>query len=161
MYSYAGWRALRSRVEALPSDRQAAFALACAEGAVGADVDLQGALEAGWDALVKRGDVSELLKSLERRRELDDDRVAATHYALSSVQGQPDAAWWAASRAMDQVFGAVEYPEDAVAFQPVETDALSRVVQAEITRQMRLLMTAESALHLRSAVGDLRTSGQS
>jgi hypothetical protein len=79
---------------------------------VGADVDLQGALEARWDAL-------------------------------------------------DQAFGAVEYPEDAVAFQPVETDALSRVVQAEMTRQMHLLMTAESALHLRSAVGDLRTSGQS
>jgi hypothetical protein len=48
-----------------------------------------------------------------------------------------------------------------VAFRPVEADALSHVVQSEITRQMHLLMTAESALNLTAAVGHLRSSGQS
>jgi len=161
MDSYADWQSLRSRVKALPIERQAAFALACADGGVGPDVGLLGALESGWDALVNRGDVSRLLKNLERRRDLDEDRVAATHYALSSVQGQADAAWWAASRAMDQAFDAVEHPEDAVAFRPVEADALSHVVQSEITRQMNLLMTAESAPNLMAAIGCLRSNGQS
>ena len=154
--SYAGWKAMRSRVDALPADRQAAFALACAQGAVGSDVGLLGSLQSGWDALVDHGDATQALTALERDHELDDDAVAATHYALSSVQGQAGAAWWAASRAMDQAFAGVEYPQDAVAFRPVEADALSAMVQSETTRQLRLLEAAESARDLTAAVSHLR-----
>lgn len=159
--SYEGWKALRSRVDALAVDRQAAFTLACAQGAVGPDVGLLGALESGWDALVGHGDVAQVLTDLERGHELDDDALAATHYALSSVQGQAGAAWWAASRVMDQTFAGVEYPEDAVAFRPVEADALSAVVQSEITRQLRHLKAAESARDLTAVVGQLRPNENS
>lgn len=161
MDSFEGWKALRSRVDALPVDRQAAFALACAEGAVGPDIGLLGALESGWDALVDGGDVAELLTNLGRGRELDDDSVAATCYALSSVQGEAGAAWWAASRTMDQAFDGVEYPADALAFRPVEADALAAVVQSEITRQMGLMVVAESAQDLVAAVGRLRRNNNS
>ena len=154
--SYGSWTALRSRVEALPVDRQAAFALACADGAVGPDARLLGALESGWNALASGGDVAQMLTRLERGHDLDDDPVAASHYALRSVQGDAGAAWWAASRAMDQAFDGVEYPENVVAFRPVEVDARSREVQAAITRQIRLLQTAESAPDLTTAISRLR-----
>ena len=154
--SYESWTALRSRVDALPADRQAAFALAYAEGAVGPDVDLLGALESGWNALASGGDVAQILTRLERGQELDVDPVAVTHYALSSVRGEAGAAWWAASRAMDQAFDGVEYPKDVVAFLPVEADAQSREVQAEIARQIRLLQAAESAPDLAAAISRLR-----
>ena len=158
MDSYGSWKAMRRRVDAMPADRQAAFALACAQGTVaGRDVGLLGALESGWDALVDRGDVAELLRTLEHDRELDDDPVAATYYALSSLQGEAGAAWWAASRALDQAFSGVDYPDDAVAFRPVEADALSAVVQSEMARQLHLLQIAESAPDLTAAVGGLRS----
>ena len=57
---------------------------------------------------------------------------------------------------MDQAFAGVEYPQDAVAFRPVEADALSAVVQSETTRQLRLLEAAESARDLTAAVSHLR-----
>ena len=153
--SYESWTALRSRVDALPADRQAAFALACAEGAVGPDVELLGALESGWNALASGGDGAQILTRLERQ-ELDVDPVAVTHYALSSVRGEAGAAWWAASRAMDQAFDGVEYPKDVVAFLAVEADAQSREVPAEIARQIRLLQAAESAPDLAAAISRLR-----
>jgi len=153
--SYESWTASRSRVDALPADRQAAFALACAESAVGPDVELLGALESGWNALASGGDVAQILTRLERQ-ELDVDPVAATHYALSSVRGEAGAAWWAASRAMDQAFDGVAYPKDGVAFLAVEADAQSREVQAEIARQIRLLQAAESAPDLAAAISRLR-----
>ncbi len=102
-----------------------------AQGAVGPDVDLLGSLQSGWDALVDHGDATQVMTDIERDHDLDDDAVAATYYALTSVQGQAGAAWWAASRAMDQAFAAVEYPEDASTFRPVEADAPSAVVQSE------------------------------
>ena len=158
--SYESWKSLRKRVEAMPADRQAAFALACAQGAAGPDGELLASLDLGWVALVGHGDVTQALVDLERDHALDDDAVAATHYALRSVQGQAGSAWWAASRAMDQAFARVEYPADAVEFRPVEADALSAVVQSEITRQRRLLQAAESAKDLTAAVGQLRPNGQ-
>jgi hypothetical protein len=94
------------------------------------------------------------LKFHETRDNLDP--VAVTHYALSSVRGEAGAAWWAASRAMDQAFDGVEYPKDVVAFLPVEADAQSREVPAEIARQIRLLQAAESAPDLAAAISRLR-----
>ena len=154
--TYESWKSLRNRVETLPADRQGAFALACAQGAAGLNVELLGSLNLGWEALVGHGDVTQALVDLERDHALDDDAVAATHYALHSVQGQAGSAWWAASRAMDQAFAGVEYPADAVEFRPVEADALSAVVQSESTRQLRLLQAAESAKDLTAAVVHLR-----
>jgi hypothetical protein len=159
--TYEGWKALRSRVDALPRDRQAAFALACAQGTVGRDAGLLGSLESGWDALVNGGDATQSFADLERGHDPDDDAVAATHYALSSVNGEAGAAWWAASRAMDQAFASVEYPEDTVAFHPVEADALSTLMQSAITRQLRLLQIAESARDLSAAVAHLRSNENS
>ena len=161
MDTYEGWSCLHSRVDALPRDRQAAFALACAQGTVGRDAGLLGSLQSGWDALVIGGDATQAIEDLECGHDLDDDAVAATRYALSSVNGEAGAAWWAASRAMDQAFAGVEYPEDAVAFHPVQADALSTLLQSEITRQLRLLQIAESARDLSAAVVHLRSNENS
>ncbi|MFI7064418.1 hypothetical protein ACIBL3_25740 [Kribbella sp. NPDC050124] len=157
MDSYENWSALRGRVLAMPLDRQAAFALACAQGALGPDVESLSALvELGWDALLDGGDVSQAVTELENVPYLDDDPVAATYYALSSLQGEAGAAWWAASRAMDLAFSRVEYPSGAQVFRPLEVDARTTVVQAEIARQARLLETVESAPNLALSVSRLR-----
>lgn len=107
MLSYDSWTVLRPRVDAMAADRRAAFALACAEGAVGSDQGLRAALASGWSALVDQTDGAEILSDLEHSRELDEDTVATTFYALSSVHGDADAAWWAASRALYQAFDSV------------------------------------------------------
>jgi len=83
-----------------------------------------------------------------------DDPARAAAIAREFVEA--GAAWWAASRAMDQAFDGVEYPKDVVAFLPVEADAQSREVQAEIARQIRLLQAAESAPDLAAAISRLR-----
>jgi hypothetical protein len=49
---------------ALGRRSQAAFALACAQGAVGPEVEQLGALDAGWNALASGADVAQILKRL-------------------------------------------------------------------------------------------------
>lgn len=156
MISYERWTALRVRVDALPTDRQAAFALACASGAVDDRVDLLAALEAGWSALVDGADVTEVVLGLARSQDLDEDPVAATCYALWAVQAEDGAAWWAASRAVDQAFADVRYAAAETAFRPLEVDAHDPLVQGELGRQVHLLQIAESAADLSEAVARLR-----
>ncbi|MGD8201293.1 hypothetical protein ACQE98_11575 [Ornithinimicrobium sp. W1679] len=156
MVSYERWAASRERVDALPADRQAAFALACAAGAVGDRTGLLAALEGGWSALVDGTDVTEVVLELARGQELDDDPVAATGYALCAVQGEAGAAWWAASRAVDHAFAGVRYDAAESAFRSLEVDAQDPFVRAEFARQAQLLQVVESATDLSEAVARLR-----
>lgn len=157
METYENWTTLRERVHAMPIDRQTAFALGCAYGTLGSNrAGLQAALKSGWTALVHGGDVAQTLRDLENDYDLDDDPVAATYYALSSLGGEAGAAWSAASRAMDQAFDQVDYPGDAGAFRQLERDAQTQIVQSEITRQTQLLGAVESAPDLSAVINRLR-----
>lgn len=162
MLSHQRWTALRVRVDALPADRQAAFALACATGVVGSGAVLLAALETGWSALLDGSDaaqvaMAQVVMELARSPELDDDDVAATCYALRAVRGDEGAAWWAASRAVDHAFAGVPYAAEKV-FRALEVDAREPVVQAELARQVSLLQIVESDTDLAEVVVRLRSS---
>ena len=115
----APWDELHRRAEALPPDRRAAFALACAEHLVSItasprQAELRVALARGW-AVLDGGsdDLTPLRAQLEGREDVDEDDVAGVYYALGAVQGSADDAWWAARRASDAAYERVPYPNGA------------------------------------------------
>ncbi len=153
MDAYLEWQA-RERVLELRMPVRAGFALACARlQATLTDPALAAALEAGWEALSgDRDDVVQIVKQLGQRQDLDDDHVAATYYALSAVQGDGEAAWWSASRALDAAFAAVDDQEE---FRPLAEDAQRETVLAELGRQEELLRIAEE-MEEQQAIAALR-----
>ena len=159
----APWDELHRRAEALPPDRRAAFALACAEHLVSItasprQAELRVALARGW-AVLDGGsdDLTPLRAQLEGREDVDEDDVAGVYYALGAVQGSADDAWWAARRASDAAYERVPYPNGASIFRPLEADTASLEVEYELTWQRQALEALEGHEPLPEVVARLRS----
>jgi hypothetical protein len=159
----APWDELHRRAHALPPDRLAAFALACAECLVNLEAsarqaELRQALARGWAVLAGGADdLAPLREQLEARDDVDDDPVASVYYALGGVQGSADDAWWAAERASDAAYERVPYLDDASTFRSLEVDTASEEVQQELARQRDALAALEADGPLPEVIARLRT----
>ena len=159
------WAHLHPRVAALPSERRACFALACAERLVSLERshrehELRAALADGWAVLAgEKRDLRTSQSQLESCDDADDDEVAAVAYALAAVaqDGSTDATLWAARRALDAAYERVPHPEGATSFRPLAYDTAEPVVQEEPRWQARVLSILESPADLIEVSQTLRS----
>lgn len=162
-----GWDEVERRIGLLAPERQAAFALACAEHLVTGErsprqAELRSMLDQGWMALIDGtpANLSHLRQVLEERDDLDDDEVAAVAYALGAVSGSVDDARWGAGRGRDAAYGRVPYPEDARTFRPLEEDTQSPEVQAELAWQRSAVSQSEDAGSLADLIAQFRAASR-
>jgi hypothetical protein len=157
---------LRRRLAALAVERQACFALACAKHLVEASsqarkAELLGVIARGWAALLGAHDAAASMRSrLSTSNNLDDDEVAAVAFALDAVNGVPESAYWAASRALDAAFKRVPYEDEKRTFRPLAVDAARPIVQQEVAWQRQLPAQVEGPTALSELVVLVRRQGR-
>lgn len=155
------WAALHARVSALEPDRQAAFALACAEHLVRRDSDKPELLEsiaAGWAVLTGRAqDLMARLIDLDARSDIDEDDVACVRYAVGAVAspGADRSPLWASDRAIAAAYEKVPYA-DAGTFRSLSDDSMDPSVREELEWQAKALAVLEGAATLSEACEKLQ-----
>jgi hypothetical protein len=161
--SYGAGSELSRRLAALAPDRQACFALACADRLVAGNAspraeELRTLLDLGWSGLTNgTARVTHVRAQLNAREDLDEDEVAAVAYALDSVLGDAGGALWAARRALDAAFDRIAYVADGTSFRPLADDEAEPVVQAELAWHEHALGAVESRTALPDLVARFRT----